>query len=144
MTLCDGSDDGLKNIGIVIGFLLLQGHAEPFESHAGIHMFLRKVLQLSAGLPVELDKDQVPDLDHQGMVLVDQLCTRDLFTFGLIPQVQVDLRAGSAGTGVAHFPEVVFFGSVEDALRETAAFHRSCASWSRSTPSSSSPSKTVT
>ncbi len=113
---CHGANDGLKYIGIVIGFFTLQGHAQPFKSHTCIHMLLRKIFQLATFFAIELDEYQVPDFNHQRVVLIYQLCTAHLFTVDLIAQVDVDLGTGSARTDFAHLPEIVFFRSIKDAL----------------------------
>lgn len=65
---------------------------------------------LSRSPPVELDEDQVPDLQHVGVVHVDQV--------GGVPApdaVEVDLAAGSAGARVPHLPEVVLHAAGQDA-----------------------------
>lgn len=53
--------------------------------------------------PVELDEDEIPDLQHVGIVHVHKMT-------GIAPTdpVVVDLGARSARTSVAHLPEVVF------------------------------------
>ena len=66
-----------------------------------------QVLQAAVGLAVELHEDQVPDLDHLGVVGVHQLRSGSRLPLGLAADVHVDLRARTAGAGVAHLPEVV-------------------------------------
>ena len=59
---------------------------------------------------IELDEDEVPDFDAASGSLVDES------TFGVAERGEVDVEFGawSAGTGVAHHPEVVFLVSVDD------------------------------
>ncbi len=102
-------DQVFKNIRIVIGAFSLDNHAETLETHAGVDMPVWQALEFAVGFAVVLDENQVPDLNHQGVVPVDQLTAVNSSPFLVISQVDVDLRAGSAWTGVAHFPKIVLF-----------------------------------
>lgn len=61
-------------------------------------------------LPVELDKHQVPDLQHIGIIHVYQVR-------GVSPSnaVVVDLAARATGAGVSHLPEVILHTARQDA-----------------------------
>ena len=59
-----------KHIGIVIGLHTLHYHAQTFKAHSGIHMFGRQGFQLSVGLPIVLHKNQVPDLNDLGVIII--------------------------------------------------------------------------
>lgn len=65
---------------------------------------------------IELYEYVVPDLDHLRMVFIDQVATRDLRAFGIRSTVDVDLAAGTTGTGITHLPEIIFLISVNDLL----------------------------
>lgn len=60
--------------------------------------------------PVELDEDQVPDLQHVGVVHVDQVGG-----VAASDAVEVDLAAGPAGARVAHLPEIILHAAGQDA-----------------------------
>ena len=95
---------------------MLQHHAEAFKAHTRIYVFFGKLLQGAVCFPVELDEYVVPDLDYPGVVLVDQGVAGHLGAFGIAAQVHVDFGAWAAGTGIAHFPEVVFLVAIEDVV----------------------------
>lgn len=61
-------------------------------------------------LPVELDENEVPDLQHIWIVHVHQVR-------GVPPTdaVIVDLTAGTTGTSVSHLPEVILHTARKDA-----------------------------
>ena len=80
------------------------------EAHAGIDVRGGQVAEGAVGLGVELDEDEVPDLDAAVGVLVDE---RALGVAGR-GEVDVEFRAGAAGAGVAHHPEVVLHVAVDD------------------------------
>ena len=65
----------------------------------------RKRRERSGGIAIELDEDEVPQLDDARVPGVDERGA------GLIGcEVVMDFAARSAGTGGAHFPEVVLLG----------------------------------
>ena len=61
----------------------------------------------SVYIPVELDEDEVPDLEHVGVILVDKVS--DVATPS--NAVVVKLSGGAARASVAHLPEVVLHAS---------------------------------
>ncbi|EMR01577.1 hypothetical protein ADICEAN_03282 [Cesiribacter andamanensis AMV16] len=105
-------DHGLKNVRIVVRGLELNGAHQALKAHARIHMAGGQQFQAAIGLAVKLDEYQVPDLDYLGMVIVDQLPARHPIDLCLGAQVDVNFGAGTAGAGIAHLPEIVFFISV--------------------------------
>ena len=56
------------------------------------------------------------------MVLIDQFHTRNNGFFILTAQVDVNLTAGTAGTGIAHFPEVVMGIAIDDVILRQVSF----------------------
>ena len=76
------------------------------------------------GVAVELHEHQVPDLDEAAAAVERELLVLAAGLGGLGTQVVVDLRAGAAGAGLAHLPEVVLLVEAEDAV-----------SWARRRPS---------
>ena len=112
----DTADRGLENIGVVIRFLALQDHAQALEAHARIDIACRKLLQRTVGLAVELHENEVPDLDHLRMAHIDHLAARLQGDLRLVAQVEVNLRAGSAGARLTHLPEIVVLVAADDVV----------------------------
>ena len=116
---CHGSnhtDDGLEHVRVIVGCFPLQGHAEAFEAHAGIDDAGREGFEASVSLAVILHEDEVPDFDDLRMVVVHQVTSGNFGTFFSRTEVNMDFRAGTTGTRVAHFPEVVVLVAVEDVV----------------------------
>ena len=107
-------DDGLEDVGIVVGVLALEDADEALEAHTRINHVHAELLQRPVAAAVVLHEDEVPDLDDLGIVLVDQFAARRqrLQLVGAI--VDMDLRAGTAGARVAHLPKVVVLVAVDD------------------------------
>ena len=109
----DGREDRAKEIGLVVGdhhvaellepIRALHDRADALESHAGIDMAGGKGNKGAVGIRIELDEDEIPDLDALGASLVHK------GTLGITVrgQVDVELRAGTAGAGLAHHPEII-------------------------------------
>jgi hypothetical protein len=114
--LSDDLDDRLEDVGVVVGGLALQSHAEAFETHSGVDHLGRQRLKRTVGLAVVLHEDEVPDLDHLGIILIDQFGSGHLLAIFFAAEVDMDLRAGSARTRVAHFPEVIMFVAIDDMI----------------------------
>ena len=68
-------DDGLEDIGIVVGVLALQHAHEALEAHARVDDVHGQLLQRAIGLAVILHEHKVPNLDDLRVVLVHQLTT---------------------------------------------------------------------
>ena len=82
---------------------------------------------------VELHEDQVPDLEPAVAVAGGPEARPPgllLRARQVVALVEVDLRAGPAGTGVAHGPEVVLLAQAQDAVvaRPATVFHSAKAS----------------
>src|SRR5581483_42885 len=101
-------DVRLEDIGIVIRTLILKYRACAFETHAGIDVLHGELFERTVGTTVILDKNKVPNLDDTRIAGIHQGTAR------LIRRViVVDLGAGTAGTGIAHFPEIVLCAEPE-------------------------------
>ena len=110
----DGLDDGLEDIGIVVGVLALDGTHEAFEAHTRIDDVHAEGFQMTVSLALVLHEDDVPDFYNLWVVLVDHLTSGHLCLLLGSAAVEVNLRAGAARTCVAHFPEVVVLVAVDD------------------------------
>ena len=69
------ADDGLENVGIVIGMLALQHAHQALEAHTRVDDVHRQLLQRAIGLAVILHEHKVPDFNDLRVVLVHQLTT---------------------------------------------------------------------
>ena len=99
-----GRDQRLEQIDFVVVVHVLHDRREPLQSHAGIHRRFRQGLHVALGIAVELHENQVPDFDVAIAVFVRGARRAAL---DLRPVVVEYLAAGSAGTGIAHRPEIV-------------------------------------
>jgi len=108
-----------EGIGVVVGRLLgkvfeairvLHDGDHALEAHASIDMLGGEVTEGAVGFGIVLDEDEVPDLDAEVAVGIDELA----LSIAVRSHVDVELGAGSARSGVAHHPEVVFDVAVDD------------------------------
>ena len=69
--LCNLVKERTKGINVVVGRLVLQNRHQPFQTHASVDMLggeERKALFI----PVELNKDNVPNLNDVWVIGIDQ------------------------------------------------------------------------
>ena len=96
----------------------LQNGRDAFKSHACIDGRGGKRGHFAGSVAVELHEDQIPDLDPAaagaGQIAVAVIRQR------ADAEVVMKFRAGPAGAGFAHRPEVVFFSEPEDLFRGDA------------------------
>ena len=102
--ILNGGEKSSEKIDIVVALLALQHRGHPLETHAGVDMAGGQRDQTAIGITIELDKHQVPDFDATISPPVHQGTTAFVRS-----EIDMDLGAGPARTGVAHLPEVVFF-----------------------------------
>ena len=109
----------MEDVGGVVGglfrkvgeaFGVLNERADALEAHAGVDVLGGEVAEGAVFLGIVLNEDEVPDLDAEVGVHVDELAA------GVAVRGHVDMEfgAGTAGSGFAHHPEVVFDVSVDD------------------------------
>ncbi len=72
-------------------------------------MFCGEGFQLATLSAVVLDEDQIPDFHHPRIARIHQSAPRTVRR-----QIDMDLGARTAGSGVAHLPEIVFLAEPED------------------------------
>ncbi len=108
-----GQDQGPHQVDVVIVVLALQHRGQALQPHAGVDGGPRQRDALLLGQLLELHEDQVPDLDEA--VAIGIRAARRAAR-NLVAMVVEDLRAGTAGTGIAHGPEVVAGGDADDLL----------------------------
>ena len=88
----------------------LHDAGDAFEAHARVDVAGRERAEGAVGVGVELNEDQVPDFHAAGVAAVDERALR--VAFGR--EVDVELRARAAGSGLAHHPEIIFLIPVHD------------------------------
>ena len=117
----DFGEERREDVGFVVGRLgreigktLRRGvdAGDAFEAHAGVDVFGGERGERAVSVGVELDEDVIPDLDAARAGGVDALAAFDLVVGG--QQVEMNLGARAAGTGVAHHPEIVLLVAVDD------------------------------
>ena len=91
-------------------FRALDRGAGALEAHPRVDVAGRKRAEGAVLVRIELDEDEVPDLDAAGVAAVDETA----FGVAFGGEVDMDLRTGTAGAGLAHHPEVVLAVAVDD------------------------------
>ena len=116
------AEDRGENIGgVVRGFFreigealgVLDDRARALEAHAGVDMLGGQFAECAIGFGVVLNEDEVPNFDAEVGVVVDELALR----VAVRSEVNMQLRAGAAGAGLAHHPEVVLHVTIYDVYR---------------------------
>ena len=118
--LRDGLDEGLEEVGVVIGELALHHGGDALQAHAGVDAGRGQRVQFSRRVAVVLHEHEVPDLEPAVALAFHaeaRAARLDLGAGEAVALEEVDLRAGPAGAGVAHGPEVVFRPQLQDAVR---------------------------
>ena len=112
-------ESGREDVGGVVGGLVgeigealgvLNNGAGTLETHAGVHVFGGQFAKRAVGFGVVLDEHEVPDLDAEIRIHIDQLA----LGIAVGAEVDVELGAGTAGAGLAHHPEVVLHVAIDD------------------------------
>ena len=112
---------GRKQIGFVVADLSLKNARDALQTHARIDRRLGKRSEMALCIAIELHEDEVPDLDIPA-AFARKSAVRVAQFAGCRAEVVMDLRTGTAGSGFAHLPEVVFFVEADDAISRNATF----------------------
>ena len=105
-------DDRREQVAVVVVGLALKHRRHPLQPHAGVDGGFGQGRHGALFVAVELHEHQVPDL-QEAVALAAQGAVRPAAA-DLGPLVDVDLRAGTAGPGIAHGPEVVLLAHAHD------------------------------
>ena len=106
--LRDCADQRPEDIDLVVIVGALHQRADALQAHAGIDTRRRQLRQGSVFRALELHEDNVPDFDPAIAVFFGRTRWPTVDAFRAVRVVVVeDFGAGTAGTGVAHRPEVV-------------------------------------
>ena len=112
-------DERAQEIRVVVRRFALEHRGDALQPHAGVDRRPGQRAHGPAGVAVVLHEHEVPDLEP-AVALAGRAETRaagrHLGARQVIALVEVDLRAGAAGAGLAHGPEVVLLAQTEDAV----------------------------
>ena len=111
-----GLDQRLKQVDLVIAVHALQHRGNALQAHARVHGGFGQGRHTPLGVALELHKDQIPDLDI-AIEIVARHARRGARHPGAV--VIEHLRAGPAGAGIAHLPEVVLIQARDTCGGET-------------------------
>ena len=103
--LLDPDDERAEEVGLVVRSDSLEDGGDPLQPHPRIDVRLRQRLERAFGGPLELHEDQVPQFQEPpagtGRLAVAPAASRSRAV------VPVDFRAGPAGAGLSHGPEIL-------------------------------------
>ena len=134
----DRRDQRCERVDVKVVADALHHGRDTLESCTGVNAGCGQRHVRAIGLPIELHEHEIPDLNESpGLTPFDERVERKFRQVGARPlasrasrkrpvggalcQVDVDLAAGTAGSGVGHLPEVVF-----GAESVNAAFRHLC------------------
>jgi len=99
-----GSDERHKQINLVIGVHMLQDSRNTLKPHTRINTRLWKRRHIASGIPLELHKHQIPNLDITITVLLrrSRRATPDFRSM-----IIENLSAWTTRSSIRHLPEVI-------------------------------------
>ena len=106
-----GEDEGAQGVGVVIVVLALQDGGEALQAHAGVDGRARQGGAGAGRAFLVLHEHEVPDFDEAVAVFIRGAGGA---AWDFVAVVVENFRAGAAGAGVAHFPEIVVSGDADD------------------------------
>ena len=105
-----GADQRPEQVDIVVVMRALHHRGDALEPHAGIDRGMRQAVTTTRGLLI-LHEHEVPDLDETVAILIGRAGRP---AEDVIAMIVEDLRTGTAGTGIAHAPEIVRSRDTDD------------------------------
>ncbi len=108
-------DDGLNEIGFVVRKMALEDGGEALQTHAGIDGRFRQRCELAIDRAIKLHENKIPNFDKAAAAIERKLFVLAAFFGSRGAEIVMNFRAGTARTGFAHLPEVIFFIEPEDA-----------------------------
>ena len=97
-------DERVEQINLIVAVHMLQDGGQPLQAHACVHARCGQFFQGAIGLHVELHEHVVPNFNVAVAVFIGA-AGRTACHFGAM--VVKNLRAGAAGAGIGHHPEIV-------------------------------------
>src|SRR3977135_1910581 len=107
----DGFDKRAEQVDLVIVMGTLQHRRDALEPHAGVDRRFGQLQALAARELLVLHEHEIPDLDEAVAVGAGRAGRA---ARNVVAMVVENLRAWTAGTGVAHGPEIVGAGDAHD------------------------------
>ncbi len=107
----DGADQGADEVDVVIRRHALEQGRDALQAHAGIDGRTRQAAAVAGADLLVLHEDEVPELQEAVAVLLRAAGRAARQRLALIVE---DLGAGTAGSGLAHRPEIVTRGDADD------------------------------
>ncbi len=87
----DLSDKRCEHVSVIVGAFTLKSHTQSFKPHACIDHLGGQRFERAVGLAVILHEYKVPDLNHLGMIFIDERRTANLIAFLVSAQVDMYL-----------------------------------------------------
>ena len=109
-------DEACENVCVVIAALALEYHAEPLEAHSCVNVLCRKRFQRAISLAIVLHEHQVPYFYDLIIVGIYQLVPWLSGDFFIATKVDMNFRARSARSCLAHFPEIIVLVAQKDMI----------------------------
>ncbi|MNI25030.1 hypothetical protein D3C73_786680 [compost metagenome] len=100
----DRADQRAEQVSVENALLALQHAGHTLEAHAGIDRRTRQQRALARCGLLELHEDEVPEFEEAIAILFRRAGRTAPDVFALVDE---DFRARTAGTGIAHLPEIV-------------------------------------
>ncbi len=108
-------DEGLEEVGIVVGAHALTDRRNALKAHAGVDGGMGQGNARAVRLLVELHEHEVPDFKETVAITGADAAVRAAGHVRAL--IIVDFRTRPAGAGIAHAPEVVLVPEAENAFR---------------------------
>ena len=108
-----GADERAHEVDVVVGMHALQDRGDALEAHARVDGGAGQGDALAAVHLLVLHEDEVPEFQEPVAILIRAAGRAALQGRALIVE---DFRAGAAGAGLAHGPEIVRRGDADDAV----------------------------
>ncbi len=113
-------DNILKKIAVEIGAFILADSRNAFQAHAGVDARVGEGFTGSVRFLVILHENQVPNFQKTvAIAFSDAAVVTASHVFALVNE---NFRTGTAGTGVAHAPKIIFSGYSENSVSINAYF----------------------
>ena len=112
--LRSAGDDFAESVGVVVGGDFLKDRSDALEARSRVDRRLRQRGELARRVAIVLHEHQIPEL-HVAVAVATH-GARGFAAAVLSAAVDEKFRARSAGAGIAHRPEVIFFSEAVNAV----------------------------
>src|SRR5450432_1672668 len=98
------SNQGPKQIDIVVIMNPLQNCGDALQSHSGVNRGLGKIYEVTTAALLELHKNEIPDFDEPVTIGIRRSWRA---TWDRVAMIIKDLRTWPARTCISHPPEII-------------------------------------